>query len=246
MKKAGYTFTLTTVEVGSSEMCPVAVCNPITMPSIWGTDLKVYNAPEWGLHSISTCRMRRVLQFSLAAKVLCGLFSSLLTAIYIHQYMQSWWNVFFVTSSLYITIKISFQISFTEFLIVGKPSSAECETDLQKMLHICKQSGFPIAERKIKGPTTAITSLGIISITVKMELYPFPPQQVTGTDVIDAAMGNHQEEKVKEKNVICNWQAAKVSSASGIFLRRWIDFSTSVKKLPHHTIISNSQHRADI
>ena len=34
-----------------------------------------------------------------------------------------------------------------DFLIVGKPSSAECKIALQKMLHTCKQLGFPIAER---------------------------------------------------------------------------------------------------
>ena len=52
-----------------------------------------------------------------------------------------------------------------DFLIVGKPSSAECEIALQKML------GFPIAERKIEGPTTVITFLGILLDTVKMELH---------------------------------------------------------------------------
>ena len=57
-----------------------------------------------------------------------------------------------------------------DFLIVGKPSSAECEIALQKMLHICKQLGFPIAERKLEGLTTVITFLGIFLNTVKMEL----------------------------------------------------------------------------
>ena len=41
-----------------------------------------------------------------------------------------------------------------DFLIVGKPSSAECKIALQKMLHKCKQLGFPIGERKIEGPTS--------------------------------------------------------------------------------------------
>ena len=73
----------------------------------------------------STCRTRRAPWYTLAAKVLRELFPSPLTAvstIYIHQYAElvEW---ILCHNYIYITTKITL-ISFTEFLIVGKPSSA--------------------------------------------------------------------------------------------------------------------------
>ena len=134
-----------------------------------------------------------------------------------------------------------------DFLIVGKPSSAECEIALQKMLHICKQLGFPIAERKIEGPTTVITFLGILLDTVKMELR-LPSDKLEALTSLLQQWSTTKKKATKRELLSLIGKlsfAAKVIPASHIFLRRLIDLSTSVKKLHHHITLTAGT-RADI
>ena len=137
--------------------------------------------------------------------------------------MQRHWNGSFITT-------ISFQTSFTTLTMVGKPS-AECEIALQKMLHICKQLGIPIAERKIEGPTTVITFLGILLGTVKMELHlPYDKSEALTSLLRQWSTTKKKATKREILSLIGKLSfAAKVIPAGRIFLRRLIDLSTSVK-----------------
>ena len=134
-----------------------------------------------------------------------------------------------------------------DFLIARKPSSIGCEIALQKMLHICKQLGFPIAERKIEGPTTVITFLGILLDTVKMELR-LPSDKLEALTSLLQQWSTTKKKATKRELLSLIGKlsfAAKVIPASRIFLRRLIDLSTSVKKLHHHITLTASA-RADI
>ena len=134
-----------------------------------------------------------------------------------------------------------------DFLIMGKPSSAECEIALQKMLHICKQLGFPIAERKTEGPTTVIIFLGILLDTVKMELR-LPRDKLEALTSLLRQWSTTKKKTTKRELLSLIGKlsfAAKVIPAGCIFLRRLIDLSTSVKKLHHHITLTASV-RADI
>ena len=134
-----------------------------------------------------------------------------------------------------------------DFLIVGKPSSAECKIALQKMLHTCKQLGFPIAERKIEGPTTVITFLGILLDTATMELHLSHDKLEALTSLL--RQWNSTKKKTTKRELLSLIGklsfAAKVIPAGRIFLRRLIDLSTSVKKFHHHITLTAGA-RADI
>ena len=59
---------------------------------------------------------------------------------------------------------------FDDFLIAGKPVSPDCQWALMKMLKVCARLGFPIADRKVEGPTMVIIFLDILLDAAKMEL----------------------------------------------------------------------------
>ena len=130
---------------------------------------------------------------------------------------------------------------------MGKPSSAECKIALQKMLHTCKQLGFPIAERKIEGPTTVITFLGILLDTATMELR-LPHDKLEALTSLLRQWNTTKKKTTKRELLSLIGKlsfAAKVIPAGRIFLRRLIDLSTSVKKLHHHITLTAGA-RADI
>ena len=133
------------------------------------------------------------------------------------------------------------------FLIAGKPESAECEQVLNTMLHVCRKLGFPIAEGKIEGPTAVITYLGIVLDTIKMELcLPHDKLEALLQLLRQWTMPKKRTTKRELLSLIGKLSfAAKVVPAGHIFLRRLIDLSTSVKKLHHHITLTASA-RADI
>ena len=130
-----------------------------------------------------------------------------------------------------------------DFLIVEKPSSAECE----RKCYTCKQLGFPIAERKIEGPTTMITFLDILMDTVKMELC-LPCDKLEALTSLLQQWSTTKKKATKREFLSLIGKlsfAAKVIPASRILLRRLIDLSTSVKMLHHHITLTAGA-RADI
>ena len=57
-----------------------------------------------------------------------------------------------------------------DFLVFGSPGSQECEKALDISLQLCKQRGVLVAPRKLEGPGTALSFLGILIDTQKKEL----------------------------------------------------------------------------
>ena len=65
---------------------------------------------------------------------------------------------------------VSFLIQYLDdFLTMGPPSSQTCQQNLDTLIRICNYFGVPLALKKIEGPSTAISFLGIILDTTAME-----------------------------------------------------------------------------
>ena len=65
---------------------------------------------------------------------------------------------------------VSFLIHYLDdFLTMGPPSSVSCQHNLDTIIQICNYLGVPLALEKVEGPSTALTFLGIVLDTIKME-----------------------------------------------------------------------------
>ena len=57
-----------------------------------------------------------------------------------------------------------------DFLLIGPPSSPECQQNLNTFMQICSNLGVPLASEKMEGPATSLTFLGIMLDTAHMEI----------------------------------------------------------------------------
>ncbi len=48
-----------------------------------------------------------------------------------------------------------------DFLLIGAPASVECDAHLSTLLTTFDRLGLPVAPKKLEGPTTRVTFLGI-------------------------------------------------------------------------------------
>ena len=120
-----------------------------------------------------------------------------------------------------------------DFLIAGRPESSNCEQALTNMLQICQHLGFPIAEKKIEGPATTLTFLGILIDTVKLEMR-LPEEKLASLKTLLQQWQTKRKTTKRELLSLIGSLAfaAKVIPAGRIFLRRLIDLSTSASP-PH-------------
>ncbi|KAL5509629.1 hypothetical protein EMCRGX_G005029 [Ephydatia muelleri] len=58
-----------------------------------------------------------------------------------------------------------------DFLLVGPPGKDTCQEAMYRVLLVCDQLGIPVASEKLKGPTTTLTSLGIVLSTSAQHLH---------------------------------------------------------------------------
>ena len=134
-----------------------------------------------------------------------------------------------------------------DFLLVGLPTSNDCEQALALMLDLCARLGFPIASEKLEGPTTLIVFLGILIDTQRMELR-LPPDKLKSLRQLlqEWQYGKSKVTKRQLLSLIGKLSfAAKVIPAGRIFLRRLIDLSATVKKL-HYRISLTAEAKEDI
>ena len=59
---------------------------------------------------------------------------------------------------------------FYGFLMVGPPRSDTCQQNLDILMQLCDDLGVPLALKKVEGPSTTISFLGIILDTIRMEI----------------------------------------------------------------------------
>ena len=57
-----------------------------------------------------------------------------------------------------------------DFLLVGPPDSPACQHDLEIFTQVCKELGVTLATKKVEGPSTSLTFLGILIDTHNMEI----------------------------------------------------------------------------
>eukprot|EP00731_Ephydatia_muelleri_P034480 Em0062g3a len=57
-----------------------------------------------------------------------------------------------------------------DFLLVGPPGKDTCQEAMYRVLLVCDQLGIPVASEKLKGPTTTLTTLGIVINTSAQQL----------------------------------------------------------------------------
>lgn len=65
-----------------------------------------------------------------------------------------------------------------DFITMGAASLGQCATNFTLMHAACVQMGLPVEPDKNKGPTTALTFLGIELDSVAMEMR-LPPEKLT-------------------------------------------------------------------
>ena len=133
-----------------------------------------------------------------------------------------------------------------DFLVFGSPGSQECEKALDISLQLCKQLGVLVAPRKLEGPGTALSFLGILIDTQKKELR-LPGEKLSRLKgLISTWKGRKSCQKRDLLSLIGQLQhACRVVRAGRTFLRRMIDLSTVVVELHHH-IRLNKGFRSDL
>ena len=61
-----------------------------------------------------------------------------------------------------------------DYLVSGPATQPDCQRDLNTVLSLCGELGFPVAPEKTEGPTTTLTFLGIEIDSVQQELRLHP------------------------------------------------------------------------
>ena len=134
-----------------------------------------------------------------------------------------------------------------DFLLVGSPTSDECQQALATMLEVCAKLGFPIAPDKLEGPAQIIIFLGILLDTKLMQLR-LPEDKLLALMDLLKEWQTIRTKVTKRKLLSLIGKlsfAAKAVPAGRLFLRRLIDLSTKAKKLHHHISLS-ANAKADI
>jgi hypothetical protein len=133
-----------------------------------------------------------------------------------------------------------------DFLMVGAPNSAECQSNLDSTRRLASSLGVPLAEEKVEGPLSCLTFLGIELDTV--DLTARLPQDKLGAlkDFI-ALWSDKRVCRRKELESLLGhlYHAAKVVYPGRPFLRRL----TNLLQSPRHNSIFlrlNSEARQDI
>ena len=121
-----------------------------------------------------------------------------------------------------------------------------CGRDLDCALQVCKDLGVAIASHKTEGPASSLCFLGILVDTDRMELR-LPEEKIRR---LQALLGEWRERKVCQKRQLLSLigrlqHVCRVVRVGRPFLRRFIDLSTTAKKL-HHRIRLNRAFRSDL
>ena len=126
-----------------------------------------------------------------------------------------------------------------DYLTAGPPASPICQQRLDILLAVCAYLGVPIATEKTEGPTTALTFLGILLDTLRLEAR-LPPDK--HSHLIALLERTIPRRKCTQKELLSllgklNF-AARVVPPGRTFMRRLFDRAYSVRAAHHHVDIS--------
>ena len=133
-----------------------------------------------------------------------------------------------------------------DFLLIGPPSSPECQQNLNKFMQICTNLGVPLASEKMEGPATSLTFLGITLDTARMEIR-FPPDKLLRIqESLSQWLGKRSATKREILSLVGLLQhATKVVRCGRTFVARMYATAAKVKELHFFTRL-NRDFRSDI
>ena len=126
-----------------------------------------------------------------------------------------------------------------DFLFVGRPEVADCAQSLQVALNTCQELGMPVAMKKVEGPATKLTFLGIQIDSVTFEL-SLPNEKLARTKQL---VMYWQVKQAATKQQLLSLigslsHAASVVVPGRTFLQCLIDTAKMAYKLQHFVRIS--------
>ena len=133
-----------------------------------------------------------------------------------------------------------------DFLIVGRGDSRECDDSLKKALQLCSELGVMVSFKKLEGPSSTLSFLGILLDTVKLELR-LPEEKLHRLkEMIQLWCGRKSCTKRELLSLLGHLHhACQVVAPGRSFLRRMIALSKVAKQLHHH-IRLNAGFRSDL
>ena len=133
-----------------------------------------------------------------------------------------------------------------DFLTITPPASSACQHNLDIIKQTCQILGVPLAWEKVEGPTTALTFLGIVLDTSRMEAR-LPEEKLTRLQSTVAEwMGKRKATKREILSLVGQLQhAAKVVRAGRTFVARMYSLASKLKELHFYTRL-NASFRSDL
>ena len=133
-----------------------------------------------------------------------------------------------------------------DFLVLGAPGSDECESNLAKLLSWTQWLGFPVAEEKVKGPSTRMTFLGIEVDSDSMVLRLPRDKLLALKERLASWRGRQSCTKSELQSLAGSLQhACKVVRSGRTFLRRVFELLRGICESYHHIRLNNGM-RSDL
>ena len=133
-----------------------------------------------------------------------------------------------------------------DYLICGPRNSGVCASSLQTTLQVCDQLGVKVSQKKLEGPTTKLTFLGILLDTERLELRLPEEKLLRLRRSIEGWRSRTTCTKRELLSLLGHLHhAGKVVRPGRSFVRRIIDLSKVVTCLHHH-IRLNAGFRSDM
>lgn len=133
-----------------------------------------------------------------------------------------------------------------DFLLAGRPNSAECQLALEQLSDLFQQLGVPVAQDKTEGPSPVLTFLGIEIDTVAMEVR-LPREKLQSLQTL---LGEWVE-----KRSCCRRELESLLGSLGhaccvvkegkTFMRRLFELLAVARK-PQHYVRLNAAARSDL
>lgn len=120
-----------------------------------------------------------------------------------------------------------------DFLIIAQDAT-QCQTNLQTMLQVSAELGFPIKQEKVEGPSSTLIFLGIELDSMEMQMR-LPSLKL---DRLKQTIAEWTRKRAARKREVLSLigqlaHACKVVAPGRTFLRRLIDLSCKPKLLDH-------------
>ena len=133
-----------------------------------------------------------------------------------------------------------------DFLTMGPPATATCQSNLATLMSTCEDLGIPLATEKLEGPSTTLTFLGVVIDTAAMEIrLPDDKLQRIHQELV-TWMGKKKATKRNILSLVGLLQhATKVVKCGRSFVARMYAAAARVKELDYFTWL-NVEFRSDL